>query len=121
MSYTVGQIVYTTDTASNGSVAKGVQQPFEISVVTGIDETEINLFVSAYPNPTNDYIILKFNNFQPETFSFQLYDMNGKLIEYKRISGIETSIVMNKLANAAYFLKVISNNKEVKTFKIIKN
>ena len=30
-SYTVGQVVYTTNTGSNGSVAQGVQQPYEIS------------------------------------------------------------------------------------------
>ncbi len=32
-SYSVGQVVYTTHTGTNGSVAQGVQQPFEISVV----------------------------------------------------------------------------------------
>ena len=30
-SYSVGQVVYTTTTGTNGSVAQGVQQPFEIS------------------------------------------------------------------------------------------
>ena len=30
VSYTVGQVVYTTNTGTTGSVAQGVQQPFEI-------------------------------------------------------------------------------------------
>jgi hypothetical protein len=60
VSYSVGQVVYTTNTGANGSVAQGVQQPFEISVVTGIEEAKgINLSVSAYPNPTTDYLELK--------------------------------------------------------------
>ncbi|RLD56213.1 MAG: T9SS C-terminal target domain-containing protein, partial [Bacteroidetes bacterium] len=48
-SYTVGQVVYTTNTGTNGnSVSQGVQQPYEISVVTGIAEAkDINLEVSA--------------------------------------------------------------------------
>ena len=59
MSYSVGQIVYTTNTGTNGSVAQGVQQPYEISAVIGIEEFNgINLYVSVYPNPTSDYLTL---------------------------------------------------------------
>ena len=36
VAYSVGQIVYTTHTGATGSVAQGVQQAYEISVVTGI-------------------------------------------------------------------------------------
>ena len=36
ISYTVGQVVYTTNKGSNGSAAQGVQQPYEISAITGI-------------------------------------------------------------------------------------
>ena len=39
----VGQVVYITSTGINGSVAQGVQQPYEISVITGVNETAINL------------------------------------------------------------------------------
>lgn len=56
VSYSVGQVVYTTHTGTSGSVAEGVQQPYEISVVTGLEEAQsINLSVTAYPNPTTDY------------------------------------------------------------------
>lgn len=34
VSYTAGQIIYTTNTGTSGSVTQGIQQPFEISVVT---------------------------------------------------------------------------------------
>ena len=37
-SYSMGQIVYTTNKGTNGSVAQGIQQPFEISVITAINE-----------------------------------------------------------------------------------
>ncbi|MEJ5266144.1 MAG: hypothetical protein WHT29_12590, partial [Bacteroidales bacterium] len=60
VSYSVGQVVYTTNSGTNGSVAQGVQQPYEISVVTGLEEAKgINLSVSAYPNPTTDYLTLR--------------------------------------------------------------
>jgi hypothetical protein len=32
VSYSVGQVVYTTNTGINGSVAQGVQQPYEFQM-----------------------------------------------------------------------------------------
>ena len=120
-SYSVGQVVYTTNTGTNGSVAQGVQQPFEISVVTAIEEAKgINLSVSAYPNPTTDYLTLEVKEYELSNLHFQLYDMSGKLLQNEKITGNQTSIVMSNLVPATYFVKVIQDNKEVKTFKIIK-
>lgn len=121
-SYSVGQVVYTTNTGTNGSVAQGVQQPYEISVVTGMEEAKgISLSVSAYPNPTFDYLTLVVKDFELSNLSFRLYDVNGKLLQNEKISGNQTSIVMSNLVPANYFVKVIQGSKEVKTFKIIKN
>ncbi len=121
-SYSVGQVVYTTNTGTNGSVAQGVQQAFEISVVTGLEEAKgINLSVSAYPNPTTDYLTLEVKDVELLNLHFQMYDMNGKLLQNEKITGNQTSIVMSNLVPATYFVKVIQGNKEFKTFKIIKN
>ena len=122
VSYSVGQVVYTTHTGTSGSVAEGVQQPYEISVVTGLEEAKgINLSVSAYPNPTTDYLTLEVKDVELLNLHFQMYDMNGKLLQIEKITGNQTSIVMSNLVPANYFVKVIQGNKEVKTFKIIKN
>ncbi len=120
-SYSVGQVVYTTNTGTSGSVAQGVQQPYEISVVTAIEEAEgINLTVSAYPNPTTDYLTLEVKDFELSTFNFKLFDMSGKLLQNGKITGNQTSITMSNFVPATYFVKVVQGNKEVKTFKIIK-
>jgi hypothetical protein len=122
VSYSVGQVVYTTNTGTSGSVAQGVQQPYEISVVTAIEEAKgINLSVSAYPNPTTDYLTLEVKDFELSNLHFQLYDMSGKLLQSEKITGNQTSIIMSNLVPAVYFVKVTQGNKEVKTFKIIKN
>ena len=121
VAYSVGQIVYTTNIGTIGSVAQGVQQPFEISVVLGIDNNAINLEVTAYPNPTTNYLTLNIGNTEISTLNFQLYDITGKLIESKKIKSSIETIDMENLPTATYFLKVADNNKEVKTFRIIKN
>lgn len=124
-SYSVGQVVYTKNTGINGTVAQGVQQPYEISVVTSIKEAKgISLSVSVFPNPTSDYLTLGIDEFEISDLSYQLYDMNGKLLQHKRITGYQTRIVLSNLEPATYFVKVVQDNKEVKplkTFKIIKN
>lgn len=120
-SYTVGQVVYTTNIGTNGSVAQGVQQPYEISVVSGIEQAKnINLICSAYPNPTADFLTLNVENYDNENLSYQLFDISGKLLKSKKLTSNETTISMTNLVSATYFLKVIDNKKEIKTFKIIK-
>lgn len=122
VSYSVGQIVYTNNTGTNGSVSQGVQQPYEISIVTELEETQgINLSITAFPNPTTDYLTLSTGNFDNKNLSFHLYDINGKIIQESKINVSETKISMTDLPPATYFLKVTENQKEVKTFKIIKN
>ncbi len=122
VSFSVGQVVYNTNTGTNVSVAQGVQQPFEISIVNGIKEASgINLNCDVYPNPTSDCINLRIENYKIENITYQLYDISGKLISYNRIESEETNIVMKNLVFATYFLKIIQGNNEIKIFKIIKN
>jgi hypothetical protein len=122
VSYTVGQITYSTFSGTNGSVAHGVQQPIEISVVTGIEEAgEVNLMLSAYPNPATGFVILKASNYDNSDLSYELFDINGNLLENKKIEGIETTIHFANRITSVYFLKVTDKNKMIKTFKIIKN
>lgn len=122
LSYTIGQIVYTTYTGTNGSVAQGVQQTYEISVVNGIEEAkDISLEIIVYPNPATDYVRLKIKNYDIQNLRHQLYDNNGSLLRDNKVEGSETNIVMGNLAPGIYFLKITDNNKVIKTFKIIKN
>jgi len=122
VSYSIGQVVYTTNTGSNGSVAQGVQQPYEISVVIGLEKAKgINLTCTAYPNPTTDFLTLKVESYDKENLSYQLFDINGKLLASKILLENEATISMTNLVPATYFLKVNQGVKEVKTFKITKN
>jgi hypothetical protein len=122
VSYSVGQVVYTEYTGTNGSVAQGVQQPYEISVVTGIEEaSDISMEIVVYPNPATDFIKLKIENYDVQNLRFQLYDLNGSLLQENKIVGNETNIVMSNYMSATYFLKVTNNTKLIKSFKIIKH
>ncbi len=119
-SYSIGQVVYTYNYGTDVIMAQGVQQPFEISIL-GLDNYQINLVMQTYPNPTKDYLVLNVHALDLSNIIFQLYDVNGRLIETRTMfNPIETICMMN-LPSSVYVLKVINNNKEVKSFKIIKN
>jgi len=122
VSYSVGQVVYTTHTGSSGTVAQGVQQPYEISVVTGIkDYANINISMSAFPNPTADNLTLEVKDYKIEKMSYQLFDMQGKLLEITPMFASQTQINMGNLPSATYLIHVIQENLPLKSFKIIKN
>ena len=124
VSYSVGQLVYSTNTGASGSVGQGVHQSYVISVVSGINEAKgINLSVLAYPNPTTDFLQLDVEAkamLSTPSMMYQLFDMKGKLLLSKQMIGSATQIDMSSLLPAQYILRVTSNNQSIKEFKIIK-
>ena len=121
VSCSIGQIVYTTNSGTTGTVTQGVQQPYEIQIVTGIEEAKsVSLTCSAYPNPVTDLLTLKLGSYNKENLSYQLYDINGKFVINDRITNDETTIPMKNNRPSVYFLKVMNANQVIKTFKITK-
>lgn len=119
VAYSVGQVVYTTNTGTTGSVAQGVQQTYKISSV-GLDHPSINLKLAAYPNPTTDYLILEVQGDEAPKLTYQLLDLNGKVLGNSKLTGTQTNIDMGSLLPASYFVKVYQGNTVVKTFTVIK-
>ncbi|NMC99031.1 MAG: T9SS type A sorting domain-containing protein [Bacteroidales bacterium] len=119
LTYSVG-CFYQTSTGSNGSIVDGIQQPFEILVITEIENLKgITLSMSVYSNPTTDYLILNVDNFELSNLTYQLFDINGSVIQSGYVSS-KTNIAMSNFASSTYFIKVLQNGKEIKSFKIIK-
>jgi hypothetical protein len=121
VSYSIGQVAYTTATGTGGKVTQGVQQPFEILTLGTDNFPEIKLTMAVYPNPTTSLVNLTVDNFDFEKLQFYLTDINGKQLQSRKIIDAETQIEMENLPQAVYFLNVLDNNKTLKTFKIIKN
>jgi hypothetical protein len=121
VAFSVGQVVYTTNTDVDGSVAQGVQQPYIITVISGLNQNTIQLIYSVYPNPTTNFLVLNISNYTNQNLTYSLFDVNGKSLANNKITGSETNIPMSQYAAAAYILRVSDNNKEIKSFKIIKN
>jgi len=123
MSYSVGQALYSSEDGSTTSLAGGVQQPYEITVVTGsLEASVIMLGCFIHPNPTLDFVTLSIDDrkYEIKDLTYSLFQAEGKLLETQSISSNETQINMSKYIIATYYLKIKQGTKEIKTFKIIK-
>jgi len=122
VSFSIGQLFYSVNSSSDGSVIEGVQQPYEISVVSGVNDLKnIDLSLVVYPNPASDELKVKIKDYKNEILSYQLLDLNGKIVLSSKIEGDETHIQVTTLVSSTYILKIINNKGEVKTFKVVKN
>lgn len=121
VSYSVGQIDYTSITGSGASSNQGVQQHYEIFILGTTNFPNINLTMVVYPNPTTSFVNLKIEDYALDNLNYTLFDMQGRQLESKKINQDETQIQMENLPLAIYFINVLDKNKTLKTFKIIKN
>jgi|SRR5690554_1296509 len=122
VAYSIGQVVYTTNTGTNGNVSQGVQQPYEIYETTGLsNNSKIKIELVAYPNPTKNNLTLRVEDNQYSTLSFELYDLQGKILDGGKLTSNSAIIKMEQLPRATYILKVTNENTPIKTFQIIKN
>lgn len=120
VSFSAGQIVTNPVSGTNGKLTQGVQQPYEIFVVTGIKENSIQLKAIVYPNPALGFVILSVEQKDISGMTCVLTDMQGKVISSQEVKSTQTRIDLSQLAQGAYQLQVFQNNESVKIFKVIK-
>jgi len=119
ITYSIGQVAYITNTGSNGSTSQGVQQPYEIYVLSSSNIiTDLN--IKVYPNPVCDILTLQYLNYTNEKIGFQILNIEGKLIRFENMTSSEAQIDFRSLASGEYFVKVTDGFKELKVFKIVK-
>jgi hypothetical protein len=119
VSFTIGEVVIALSSGQGGSVAAGVQQPYEFFVVGGEKYHAIRLGVG--PNPTTDFVILTVDHLPLSGMRYLLFNINGQLIQYGDIGVSDTRVLMQGFPPSMYILKVMEGKNEIKSFKIIKN
>ncbi len=99
VAYSVGQVIYTTNASAFGTVSQGVMQAYEIFTV-GIKEAEVIITLSVFPNPTSDILTLQFSDYNNKKLSYQLYDLQGKLLNEGQVTEQQTLINTSSLPYA---------------------
>lgn len=118
--YSIGNVFYTSVTTNAGSITEGVQHTYDITSV-GIQEQDLNISLSVFPNPTTDLLNLS-TCFITKGYSFKLIDLLGNQLENQPIESNLTTITMLEHDTGTYLLNIISvENKVISSFKIIKH
>ena len=123
VSFSTGQVFYSFNENTKGSEAQGVQHPWEILVITGIEDSQMfSLTATTYPNPAGNSLTLEITgdvNAENDLslLSFQLYNMSGQILQHRKITGNQTKIVVGDLAPGIYFLSLIQAERETQHLK----
>jgi hypothetical protein len=121
INFSVGQIAYRSVSGSTSSISQGVQQAYDFTDVGIGVNTNVNLYLAAYPNPVLSQLHLRVTDPALTKPFYSLYDQAGKLLRQDEVRSDDTTIEMQELANAVYFLKVTDKGETIKTFQIIKH
>ncbi|MBC7587631.1 MAG: T9SS type A sorting domain-containing protein [Chitinophagaceae bacterium] len=90
---------------------------YSATVAVNIDA---NIIVSCYPNPTSSIIKLDIGTIETNGYSYQLFDMNGKLLQTASLAQTLTLINMEALKAASYIIKVFNKEHEVTSVVVLK-
>lgn len=121
ISFTAGQVAYTAIKSNSGTSAQGIQQPFEIFIITGREQPGIDLEIAVYPNPTSGFLNLNIEDYHSRKLIYRLFDINGSLLMIGEITEKQTVVPTGDLPPAPYYLKLSDDSMEIITYKIIKN
>ena len=120
LSWTIGEPVIETITDGTNTLTQGFQQ--SKLTVTAINDLEIpGIELSVYPNPTNSFLSIEVKADKQRDLLLSLFDLNGRLILQKRMTGNKQTIEMQNYKPATYILKVTEGNKEIRTYQIVKH
>jgi len=84
---------------------------------TGTEEIQSDIRSRVYPNPAEGRLYIQ--NPSSDRFSYNIYDINGKLVASEQhISGSGTDVNLSNLSRGVYFVKLITTE-QTETHKVI--
>jgi hypothetical protein len=120
VSYTVGQNFFRMSETAGGTITEGVQQPYEILFMTGIDDPKLlSLGFRVSPNPATTELKLK-TDLEMNGLRFALKTLTGVVVRERNITSRETSITVADLQSGIYFLSLYRDELIMATWKVIK-
>jgi len=121
ISYTLGQVDYTSTTSSGFTISNGVQQAFEIFDVTGISFAPIKFNFSLFPNPATNLVTLSIDSIGLENLTYRVIDLAGREMESGDIFNVYTQIPVDGFADGTYMICVLRNQNLLHSFLLVKH
>lgn len=122
LSSTTGEPITETFSGTANILTQGFQQTRLYLLSISLPEEQLNpkLQIFAFPNPAKEFVKINIENVTTEHLSYDLFDVNGKLMLHNQFEPSETEIHFYQMSPGSYTLKIYADQKEMKAFKIIK-
>ncbi|BDD05176.1 T9SS type A sorting domain-containing protein [Aureibacter tunicatorum] len=117
MDFTIGEAIIEMGTDGVYDITQGFHQT--VWAVTVLRNDLPDYEVSVYPNPTSDILNIKTSKFRNVTYN--LYDLEGRLILQNELEDNLTTIEVRDLISGSYLLTLRDGKQSLKTFKLIKH
>jgi hypothetical protein len=111
--------VSLTATNPYGSDTKTVEDYITVDTLTFVNSYGETLSLKVFPNPVSDKLYLTLNKKSQQEVYVAVFDINGKLLFTKELTGQENEINMGELKAGVYILKIITGNNS-RIFKVTK-
>ena len=111
-----GTTYYGSQTVSGCESSTRLAVTMTLGSCLGIEDF-VKLQMSVYPNPTRDFVIVNANQIIEKV---ELVNLLGQTLITKSFNENEVKVYLDNLPTATYLLRVTSDNKTIKTFKILK-
>lgn len=123
ISWTLGEVAYTTLSSDNFILTQGFQQGDLFS--TGVSNPElVSSNISLYPNPASSEVKLIIN--MPNSSNsadVRIYDLTGKMVDYQLVkyeNNVAVPLNISNLKPGIFLVKVVIGNSIQKVIKLIK-
>lgn len=117
--FSIGEPLNTLIEDGEIMLSQGVIQITLNEVFSEVDDVTLTNAISVYPNPTTEKITVQIDH-QNEPFSYKVFDINGALLQQSQLSAQTTTLNVEHLSKGAYILKILKNEKDYQTLKLLK-
>lgn len=115
--YTIGETVVTEFSGTSIKASEGFINDITVEGSLSLGENTPEIAVKPYPNPTQNYIHLDYP--KATTVHYIVVDSLGKVVVSQQCSGNKHRLNLSQLSQGIFFVKAITNKKELGIVKII--
>tara|TARA_Y100000589_G_scaffold10880_1_gene8994 strand:+ start:864 stop:1418 length:555 start_codon:yes stop_codon:yes gene_type:complete len=123
ITFSVGELILISTNSDEGSLSSGFFNGLMATTSIIPIEQATDFTAKIYPNPVFDLVTISVENKYSDIFSFEISDIQGKIVSKKKSGGYENlfSFDMSIYPKGTYFLKIRNNhNTDLASYKLIK-
>lgn len=118
LSLQLNTLYYFNLRSENGAGLSASTNSDGFVLVTATGMEEITLELNAWPNPVVDDLHLQLQN--TTTFTYELYDMNGCMMERNSVTGELVTIPFSSYASGTYLIRITTDEGTKTTIRVVK-